>query len=168
MFTILAAAYLVASPEAPGLPRASAAGCRPLGAPHAGRRPRADGADRRRRRRRRLDRRCSSPALLLDGAGMGLVHHAADLDRPGQLEPEHAGAASGALATMQQVGNALGVAVTGVIFFGALDRGFGHAFELSLIQLARARPRGRRADAAAAAPRGGVSPTGAGARRARA
>ena len=37
---------------------------------------------------------------------------------------------------MQQVGNALGVAVTGVIFFGALDGGFGHAFEVSLIQLA--------------------------------
>jgi len=28
------------------------------------------------------------------------------------------------------------VAVTGVIFFGALDGGFPHAFELSLAQLA--------------------------------
>jgi hypothetical protein len=37
---------------------------------------------------------------------------------------------------MQQVGNALGVAVTGVIFFGALDHGFAHAFEVSLVQLA--------------------------------
>ena len=51
---------------------------------------------------------------------------------------------------MQQVGNALGVAVTGVIFFGALDGGFGHAFEVSLIQLARARGGGDRADVAAA------------------
>jgi hypothetical protein len=52
------------------------------------------------------------------------------------VEPRHAGAASGALSTMQQVGGALGVAVTGVIFFGAVDQGFAHAFELSLIQLA--------------------------------
>jgi hypothetical protein len=40
------------------------------------------------------------------------------------------------MATMQQVGNALGVAVTGVLFFGALQGGFAHAFELSLVQLA--------------------------------
>jgi hypothetical protein len=37
---------------------------------------------------------------------------------------------------MQQVGNALGVAVTGVLFFGALDGGFARAFEISLAQLA--------------------------------
>jgi hypothetical protein len=35
-----------------------------------------------------------------------------------------------------QVGYALRVAITGVIFFGATDRGIGHAFQLSLIQLA--------------------------------
>ena len=52
------------------------------------------------------------------------------------VEAEHAGAASGALSTTQQVGNTIGVAVTGVLFFGALDGGFAHAFELSLIQLA--------------------------------
>jgi predicted MFS family arabinose efflux permease len=52
------------------------------------------------------------------------------------MRPEHAGAATGALATMQNLGNALGVAVTGAIFFGALHRGFAHAFELSLAQLA--------------------------------
>jgi hypothetical protein len=37
---------------------------------------------------------------------------------------------------MQQVGNTVGVAVTGVVFFGALDGGFAHAFEVSLVQLA--------------------------------
>jgi hypothetical protein len=37
---------------------------------------------------------------------------------------------------MQQVGNALGVAVTGVIFFGALRGGFAHAFVLSVAELA--------------------------------
>jgi len=44
------------------------------------------------------------------------------------------GAASGALSTTQQVGYALGVAVTGVVFFGA-DGGIAHAFQLSRFQL---------------------------------
>ena len=52
------------------------------------------------------------------------------------MQPEQAGAASGALATMQNVGNALGVAVIGVVFFGALGGGFAAAFELSLRVLA--------------------------------
>ena len=52
------------------------------------------------------------------------------------MKPEQAGAASGALTTMQNVGNALGIAVIGVIFFGALGGGFAHAFELSLGALA--------------------------------
>jgi hypothetical protein len=34
------------------------------------------------------------------------------------------------------VGNALGLAVTGVVFFGARHGGFAHAFELSLLQVA--------------------------------
>jgi hypothetical protein len=50
--------------------------------------------------------------------------------------PLSRGRGVGALATAQQVGNALGVAVTGVVFFGALDGGFAHAFEVSLAQLA--------------------------------
>ena len=37
---------------------------------------------------------------------------------------------------MQNVGNALGVAITGAIFFGALHGGYAHAFELSLAELA--------------------------------
>lgn len=37
---------------------------------------------------------------------------------------------------MQNVGNALGVAVIGVIFFGALHAGAAHALELSLAALA--------------------------------
>jgi predicted MFS family arabinose efflux permease len=67
---------------------------------------------------------------------MGLVITPLTSTVLGSLRPENAGAAAGALSTMQQVGNALGVAVTGVVFFGALDSGFGHAFEVSLIQLA--------------------------------
>jgi predicted MFS family arabinose efflux permease len=52
------------------------------------------------------------------------------------LEPDRAGAASGMLTTMQNVGNALGVAVTGVIFFGPLHSGYAAAFELALAELA--------------------------------
>jgi hypothetical protein len=40
------------------------------------------------------------------------------------------------MSTTQQVGNALGVAVTGVIFFGALPGGYGHAMVASLAELA--------------------------------
>ena len=40
------------------------------------------------------------------------------------MKPEQAGATSGVLATMQNVGNALGVAVIGVVFFGAAAPGF--------------------------------------------
>jgi hypothetical protein len=36
---------------------------------------------------------------------------------------------------MQQVGNSVGVAVTGVIFFGAAHHGYAHAFGLSVIEL---------------------------------
>lgn len=54
----------------------------------------------------------------------------------GHADPERAGTVSGALATMQQVGNAVGVAVTGAIFFGAASRGVDHAFELAAVELA--------------------------------
>ena len=73
---------------------------------------------------------------MLVGAGMGLVITPLTSTVLASLEPSRAGAASGALSTMQQVGNAIGVAVTGVVFFGALDHGFAHAFEVSLAQLA--------------------------------
>jgi hypothetical protein len=36
---------------------------------------------------------------------------------------------------MQQAGNALGVAITGMVFFGALGGGYAHAFALALVQL---------------------------------
>jgi EmrB/QacA subfamily drug resistance transporter len=76
------------------------------------------------------------PGLLLVGAGMGLVLTPLASTILASLEPERAGAASGMLTTMQNVGNALGVAVTGVIFFGALHAGYAHAFELALAELA--------------------------------
>ena len=77
-----------------------------------------------------------APGLLLVGAGMGLVLAPLAGTILQTLKPEQAGTASGMLSTMQNVGNALGVAITGVIFFGALHAGYGHAFELAVAELA--------------------------------
>ena len=77
------------------------------------------------------------PGLLLAGAGMGLTITPLTTTILAYASPERAGAVSGVLSTMQQVGGALGVAVTGVIFFGALHGtgGYARGFELSLVQL---------------------------------
>jgi predicted MFS family arabinose efflux permease len=78
-----------------------------------------------------------TPALALIGAGMGLVITPLTSTVLAAAEPRNAGAISGAFATVQQVGNALGVAVTGVIFFGtAPHHGTERATQLSLVQLA--------------------------------
>jgi EmrB/QacA subfamily drug resistance transporter len=135
VFTILAVAYLVASIEAPALTarlgrRLPAIGALTLASGHA--LLAISVAD--------VGTTGSvgllAPALLLVGAGMGLVITPLTSIVLASLEPQRAGAAAGALSTMQQVGNAIGVAVTGVVFFGALDHGFPHALELSLAQLA--------------------------------
>jgi MFS family permease len=76
------------------------------------------------------------PGLILVGAGMGLgITPLASLIMA-TTPPEHVGATSGALATMQNVGGALGVAVIGVLFYGALPHGFAPAFQLSVGALA--------------------------------
>ncbi len=76
------------------------------------------------------------PGLLAIGAGMGLLIVPLTTTILSSVPAEYAGAASGALTTMQNVGAALGVAITGVIFFGALHGGYAHALELSLAELA--------------------------------
>jgi hypothetical protein len=47
----------------------------------------------------------------------------------------HAGAVSGVLATAQQVGTSLGVALIGMVFFSALGGGYARALEWSLLAL---------------------------------
>src|SRR5215218_2864137 len=74
------------------------------------------------------------PGLVLVGAGIGLCFTPLTSTVLASVDPARVGSASGAMSTMQQVGYALGVAITGVIFFGT--QGIAHAFELSLIQLA--------------------------------
>jgi EmrB/QacA subfamily drug resistance transporter len=76
------------------------------------------------------------PGLILVGAGMGLgITPLATLIMSG-MKPEHAGSTSGVLATAQNVGNAIGVAVIGALFFGAVHSGIGGAFQLCEIVLA--------------------------------
>ncbi len=53
----------------------------------------------------------------------------------GSVQPQHAGTVSGTSSTLQQVANAVGVALVGIIFFGRLDRGMVDAFEASLVYL---------------------------------
>ena len=77
-----------------------------------------------------------APGLALAGAGIGLCFTPLTATVLANVDPARAGSASGALSTTQQIGFALGVAVTGVIYFGAAGDGIGHAFEVSLIQLA--------------------------------
>jgi len=56
------------------------------------------------------------------------------------LPPQHAGVASGVLGTVQQAGNALGVALIGLLFYGSLAGHTGStahadAFGASLVYL---------------------------------
>ena len=75
------------------------------------------------------------PGLVLIGAGMGLLLVPLTTTILSGVDTQHAGSASGAVTTVQNVGGALGVAITGVIFFGALHGGYAHALEMSLIEL---------------------------------
>jgi MFS family permease len=76
------------------------------------------------------------PGLLLLGAGQGLCITPLTTTVLSHAAPATAGSVSGALSTAQQVGNSIGVAVTGVLFFGTLSHGYGLAFERSVLQMA--------------------------------
>ena len=77
-----------------------------------------------------------APGLVLVGAGQGLAITPLTTTVLSHTTPQNAGTVSGALSTMQQVGNALGVAITGVVFYGALVGGYSKAFGRSLVELA--------------------------------
>ena len=61
--------------------------------------------------------------LLIDGGGMGLVMAPLAATVLAGLPGRHAGAAAGVLVTAQQFANALGVALVGLVYFGALPQG---------------------------------------------
>ncbi|GAA1792599.1 MFS transporter [Nocardioides hankookensis] len=76
------------------------------------------------------------PGLAVGGLGMGVVLAALIGTVMGSVAPQHAGTVSGMSSTVQQVGNALGVALVGIVFFGRLDGGMVDAFSASLAYLA--------------------------------
>ncbi|MEV6796036.1 MFS transporter [Streptomyces sp. NPDC051320] len=84
-----------------------------------------------------------APALFVYGVGSGLVMAPLVSVVLSRVSPQHAGAGSGALSTALQVGNSLGVAVIGIIFYGKLDHAsptagpgvFGTAFNSALVWL---------------------------------
>lgn len=77
------------------------------------------------------------PGLVLAGAGMGF----AVVPVPGivlaGVPPEHAASAGGVLATAQQVGGAVGIAVVGIVFYDRLGgtADLGPAFVSSLVPM---------------------------------
>jgi EmrB/QacA subfamily drug resistance transporter len=74
------------------------------------------------------------PVLLVQGCGLGMVMAPLSATVLAGLPAEHAGVAAGVMSTMQQVGNALGVALIGILYFGALPS-VQHAFSVSLVYL---------------------------------
>jgi EmrB/QacA subfamily drug resistance transporter len=81
-----------------------------------------------------------SPALLADGAGMGLVLAPLTSRVLAGVPPAEAGAGAGILTTTQQIANALGVALIGNLFYNEVGAGaaaaFPRAFALCLVALA--------------------------------
>jgi EmrB/QacA subfamily drug resistance transporter len=80
-----------------------------------------------------------APGLFLDGVGMGMVIAPLTHAALGTVRPELVGSASGVVATIQQIGGALGIALIGIVFYGAVGDGaparFPHAFALGLASL---------------------------------
>ncbi|MBW8750024.1 MAG: MFS transporter [Propionibacteriales bacterium] len=73
-----------------------------------------------------------APGLALAGAGMGIALASLVGTVMASVEPADAGSVSGTFSTLQQLGNAVGVAVIGNVYFGLAARGAAHAFEVSL------------------------------------
>lgn len=90
-----------------------------------------------------------TPGLFVDGLGMGLVIAPVTSVVLAGVEPQLVGSAAGVLATVQQVGGALGIALIGLLYYGGGDpaAAFGRsvtalaALELVLVGLVRLLPR---------------------------
>ncbi|SEG77570.1 drug resistance transporter, EmrB/QacA subfamily [Actinacidiphila yanglinensis] len=76
------------------------------------------------------------PGLAVDGVGMGMVIAPLTHTALGTVPQELVGSASGAVATIQQIGGALGIALIGIVFYDAAGDGsparFPHAFDMGL------------------------------------
>lgn len=73
--------------------------------------------------------------LVLVGVGQGLVITPPTSTVFSHAAAQNVGAISGALPTMQPVGKALAVAITGVVLYGALAQGYLKAFGRSFVEL---------------------------------
>ncbi|MFG3225270.1 MFS transporter [Kitasatospora sp. NPDC048194] len=90
-----------------------------------------------------------APGLFVDGLGMGLVIAPVTTVALAAVEPGLAGSAAGVVSTVQQVGGAVGVALIGLVYYGAGDAtaAFGRSvtalavLELVLVGLVRLLPR---------------------------
>jgi Na+/melibiose symporter-like transporter len=78
------------------------------------------------------------PGLFLLGAGQGLCITPLTATVLSHADASTAGSVSGAMSTAQQVGNAIGVAISGVIFYGLLGAGHSYAaaYGWSIAQMA--------------------------------
>lgn len=81
-----------------------------------------------------------SPGLLIAGYGMGTVMAPLISLVLMNISPQYAAAASGVLSTAMQIGNALGVAIVGIVFYNALGTSptpaaLPHAFVISILLL---------------------------------
>ena len=76
------------------------------------------------------------PGLAVGGVGMGVALSGLVGTVMASVPPQHAGTVSGTSSTLQQVANAVGVALVGIVFFGRLDDGMVGAFEAALVYLA--------------------------------
>ena len=61
------------------------------------------------------------PGLFVDGLGMGMVIAPVTTTVLARVSPQLVGSAAGVLATVQQVGGALGIALIGIVFYAADD-----------------------------------------------
>ncbi|MGW3038491.1 MFS transporter [Kitasatospora sp. NPDC001159] len=96
-----------------------------------------------------------APGLFVDGLGMGLVIAPVTTVALAAVEPGLAGSAAGVVSTVQQVGGAVGIALIGLVYYGAGDAtaAFGRSvtalavLELVLVGLVRLLPPATRREA---------------------
>jgi EmrB/QacA subfamily drug resistance transporter len=70
------------------------------------------------------------PGLFVTGMGLALIMAPIFSAALQDVDPSHAGSASGVLSAVQQVGGAIGIAVIGVIFFGQINHGAYKSFDV--------------------------------------
>jgi hypothetical protein len=75
------------------------------------------------------------PSLLVSGVGLSLIMIPIFSAALQDVDPSHAGSASGILNAVQQVGAAVGVAIIGVIFFGQITNAAYKSFDAAIPQM---------------------------------